>query len=97
MGNIFSPTHLIVILLIILVLFGRGKVSELMGDVAKGIKAFKNNMKEEEGSIEDELEVANYSKTIDVESQHSQPLSEKRAVDSKNDTSKVKKDFVSKE
>ncbi|WP_208541855.1 twin-arginine translocase TatA/TatE family subunit, partial [Bartonella capreoli] len=30
MGNIFSPTHLIIILLIILVLFGRGKVSELM-------------------------------------------------------------------
>ncbi|MDD9329606.1 MAG: twin-arginine translocase TatA/TatE family subunit, partial [Bartonella sp.] len=46
MGNIFSLTHLIVILLIILVLFGRGKVSELMGDVAKGIKAFKSNMKE---------------------------------------------------
>lgn len=41
MGNIFSPTHLIVILLIIIVLFGRGKVSELMGDVAKGLKLSK--------------------------------------------------------
>ncbi|MCL6229787.1 twin-arginine translocase TatA/TatE family subunit [Bartonella bilalgolemii] len=86
MGNIFSPTHLIVILLIILVLFGRGKVSELMGDVAKGIKAFKSNMKEEEGSTENELEVADYSKTVDV-AQYSQPLSEERVVDSKSSTS----------
>ncbi|EJF80691.1 TatA/E family twin arginine-targeting protein translocase [Bartonella sp. DB5-6] len=41
MGNILSPAHLIVILLIALVLFVRGKASELMCDVAKGIKAFK--------------------------------------------------------
>ncbi|UNE55550.1 twin-arginine translocase TatA/TatE family subunit [Bartonella machadoae] len=80
MGNIFSPTHLIVILLIILVLFGRGKVSELMGDVAKGIKAFKKNMKEEEDSIEDKLTVANDSKTIDVESLRSESLSIKPIV-----------------
>ncbi|EJF81645.1 twin arginine translocase protein A [Candidatus Bartonella washoeensis] len=78
MGNIFSPTHLIVILLIILVLFGRGKVSELMGDVAKGIKAFKKNMKEEEESVEDKLKTTDYSKTIDIEPQQSQPLSVKR-------------------
>ncbi|OPB31278.1 twin-arginine translocase TatA/TatE family subunit [Bartonella sp. AR 15-3] len=89
MGNIFSPTHLIVILLIILVLFGRGKVSELMGDVAKGIKAFKNNMKEEEESTENELEVADYSKTIDV-AQYSQPLSEERVVEPKSRTSSTK-------
>ncbi|EJF85655.1 twin-arginine translocase TatA/TatE family subunit [Candidatus Bartonella washoeensis] len=78
MGNIFSPTHLIVILLIILVLFGRGKVSELMGDVAKGIKAFKKNMKEEEESVEDKLKTTDYSTTIDIEPQQSQPLSVKR-------------------
>ncbi|UTO29177.1 twin-arginine translocase TatA/TatE family subunit [Bartonella harrusi] len=80
MGNIFSPTHLIVILLIILVLFGRGKVSELMGDVAKGIKAFKKNIKEEEESIEDKLTVANDSKTIDIESLQSESLSIKPIV-----------------
>ncbi|WP_273720805.1 MULTISPECIES: twin-arginine translocase TatA/TatE family subunit [unclassified Bartonella] len=80
MGNIFSPTHLIVILLIILVLFGRGKVSELMGDVAKGIKAFKKNMREEEDAIEDKHEIADSSKTIDVEFQQSEPLTVKRAA-----------------
>ncbi|EJF75172.1 twin-arginine translocase TatA/TatE family subunit [Bartonella alsatica] len=80
MGNIFSPTHLIIILLIILVLFGRGKVSELMGDVAKGIKAFKKNMKEEEDSVEVKCETPDISKTIDVEPQQSELLSVKCAA-----------------
>ncbi|WP_354186914.1 twin-arginine translocase TatA/TatE family subunit [Bartonella japonica] len=80
MGNIFSPTHLILILLVILVLFGRGKVSELMGDVAKGIKSFKKNIKEEEDSIEGKIKMVNDSNTVDVKLQQSQPLSVKRAV-----------------
>ncbi len=79
MGNIFSPTHLIIILLIILVLFGRSKVSELMGDVAKGIKTFKKNMKEEEEGIENKFEMIDTSKTIDIEPQQSEPLSMKRS------------------
>jgi len=33
---------------LIVLLFGRGKVSELMGDVAKGIKSFKRGMAEDE-------------------------------------------------
>jgi sec-independent protein translocase protein TatA len=33
---------------IIVLLFGRGKVSELMGDVAKGIKSFKRGMAEDD-------------------------------------------------
>ncbi|WP_183229231.1 twin-arginine translocase TatA/TatE family subunit [Bartonella callosciuri] len=90
MGNIFSPTHLIVILLIILVLFGRGKISELMSDVAKGIKVFKKTMKEEEDSIEDKLEVTNTSKIIDAEPQQSESLSMKRAVASRKGSSASK-------
>jgi sec-independent protein translocase protein TatA len=35
-------------LIIALLLFGRGKISELMGDVAKGIKSFKKGMSEED-------------------------------------------------
>ncbi|QEE09125.1 twin-arginine translocase TatA/TatE family subunit [Bartonella kosoyi] len=80
MGNIFSPTHLIIILLLILLLFGRGKVSELMGDVAKGIKAFKKNMKEEEESIEDKVEITDTSQVISGESQQYQPLSVKHVA-----------------
>ncbi|WP_034987657.1 twin-arginine translocase TatA/TatE family subunit [Bartonella florencae] len=80
MGNILSPTHLIVILLVILVLFGRGKVSELMGDVAKGIKAFKKNMKEEEDGIENKCEIADSPETMDAQAQQSEPLLVKRAA-----------------
>ena len=47
MGS-FSIWHWIIVLLLILVLFGRGKVSELMGDVAKGIKSFKRGMAEDD-------------------------------------------------
>ena len=45
MGS-FSIWHWMVVLLVVLLLFGGGKVSGLMGDFAKGIKAFKKNMAE---------------------------------------------------
>jgi sec-independent protein translocase protein TatA len=44
----FSIWHWIIVIVLILLLFGRGKVSELMGDVAKGIKSFKRGMAEDE-------------------------------------------------
>jgi len=47
MGS-FSIWHWLVVLLVVLLLFGSGKISGLMGDLAKGIKSFKNNMKEDE-------------------------------------------------
>lgn len=43
-----SIWHWIVVGIIVLLLFGRGKVSELMGDVAKGIKSFKKEMNTDE-------------------------------------------------
>ena len=45
----FSIWHWLVVLLVILLLFGGGKISGLMGDLAKGIKSFMQNMKEEDG------------------------------------------------
>lgn len=45
--NNIGPLGLIVILVVVLLLFGRGKIPALMGDVAKGIKSFKKGMKEE--------------------------------------------------
>lgn len=47
MGGV-SIWHWIVVGIVVMLLFGRGKVSELMGDVAKGIKSFKKGMAEEE-------------------------------------------------
>jgi sec-independent protein translocase protein TatA len=43
-----SIWHWIVVGLIVMLLFGRGKISEMMGDVAKGIKAFKKGMADED-------------------------------------------------
>ncbi len=40
----FSIWHWLIVLAVVLLLFGGGKVSGLMGDLAKGIKAFKKNM-----------------------------------------------------
>lgn len=51
MGS-FSLMHWIVVLAIILILFGAGKLPRVMGDFAKGIKAFKAGMKEEEDEPE---------------------------------------------
>ncbi|MGI8944152.1 MAG: twin-arginine translocase TatA/TatE family subunit [Qipengyuania sp.] len=44
-----GPWQLIIIALVILVLFGRGRISEMMGDFGKGIKSFKKGMAEEDG------------------------------------------------
>lgn len=47
MGSL-SIWHWIIVLVVVLLLFGRGKLSELMGDAAKGIKAFKKGMADDE-------------------------------------------------
>jgi len=46
----FSIWHWIIVLIIVLLLFGKGKIPTLMGDMAKGIKSFKKNMSDEENS-----------------------------------------------
>lgn len=51
MGS-FSIWHWMVVLVVVLLLFGSGKVSGLMGDFAKGIKSFKKNMAEDDASME---------------------------------------------
>lgn len=44
-----GPWHWIILALVVLVLFGgRGKLSGIMGDAAKGIKAFKEGLKDED-------------------------------------------------
>ena len=49
MGSL-SIWHWIIVIGVVLLLFGRGKISELMGDVAQGIKAFKKGMSEDEAT-----------------------------------------------
>jgi sec-independent protein translocase protein TatA len=51
-GNIGLP-GLLLIAVVVLVLFGRGKISSLMGEVGKGITAFKKGVDEGKQEIED--------------------------------------------
>jgi len=48
-----SIWHWIILLLVVVLLFGRGKISEIMGDFAKGIKSFKKGLSEDELKAED--------------------------------------------
>lgn len=43
-----SVQHLLLLLVVVLVLFGRGKISELMGDVGKGIRSFRKGLAEDD-------------------------------------------------
>ncbi len=47
MGQI-GPWQIIIVLVLVVLLFGRGKISELMGDVAKGIKSFRSGLSDDE-------------------------------------------------
>ncbi|MGF6177551.1 twin-arginine translocase TatA/TatE family subunit [Ensifer sp. 4252] len=46
MGS-FSVWHWVIVLAVVLLLFGRGKIPELMGDVAKGIRNFKAGLNDD--------------------------------------------------
>ena len=52
MGNI-GWTGIIIIAILIVILFGKGKISSIMGDLAKGIKSFKKGMSDENSSDSD--------------------------------------------
>ncbi|NNJ74231.1 MAG: twin-arginine translocase TatA/TatE family subunit [Anderseniella sp.] len=62
-----GPWQIIIIVLLLVVLFGRGKISELMGDVAKGIKSFKKGIAEETDEAKET--VADTAKTIELEAE----------------------------
>ena len=53
-----SPSlwQIAVVIILVVLLFGRGKISSLMGDVAKGIKSFKKGMSSDESSKVDPTE-----------------------------------------
>ena len=48
----WSISHWLILLAIVLVMFGAGKIPTLMGDVAKGIKTFKKGMKDDDDETE---------------------------------------------
>lgn len=50
MGS-FSIWHWLIVLVIVLLLFGAGKIPALMGDMAKGVKAFKKGLNEADDDV----------------------------------------------
>ena len=53
MGNI-GWTGIIIIAILVVILFGKGKISSIMGDLAKGIKSFKKGMSDDSSSNNDD-------------------------------------------
>ncbi len=62
----FSIWHWVIVLAVVLLLFGRGKIPGLMGDVAKGIKAFKTGMKEEPTTTPNQINEADSAETTET-------------------------------
>ena len=60
-----SIWHWIVVGLIVVLLFGRGKISDMMGDVAKGIKAFKKGMAEDDTTAPKPVHPADPVRSLD--------------------------------
>jgi len=74
MGSL-SIWHWMLVIVVVLLLFGRGKISDLMGDVAQGIKAFKKGM------VDDDK--AEKAEPKSIENASAQPASRPSDVGSK--------------
>ncbi|TPE53897.1 twin-arginine translocase TatA/TatE family subunit [Amaricoccus solimangrovi] len=66
MFNNIGPAGLLLIAVVVLVLFGRGKVSGLMGEVGKGITSFKRGMKEGSEELDNERKVTAAEQARDI-------------------------------
>ena len=63
MGNI-GWTGIIIIAILVVILFGKGKISSIMGDLAKGIKSFKKGMSDDNTSKNDDNKISKTKNTI---------------------------------
>ena len=75
-----SIWHWVIVLLIVVLMFGRGKISEIMGDVAKGIKSFKKGMSEDDESVKKPDEAKLDPKIIEHGAGHPAQSSDKSKV-----------------
>jgi sec-independent protein translocase protein TatA len=80
MGSM-SIWHWIVVIAVVLLLFGRGKISDLMGDVAQGIKAFKKGMSEDDAAKADAD-----AKTINHQAEAAKPVEPVKPATEKSPT-----------
>lgn len=76
MGGL-SLWHWLVVGVIVLLLFGKGRFSDMMGDVAKGIKSFKKGMAEDDERPTPRVEALDQPRAAPVEST---PVEERRPL-----------------
>jgi sec-independent protein translocase protein TatA len=81
-----SWSHILIVLVLFVLLFGRGKISELMGDVAQGIKSFKKGMAEDDEKAEEPA--APEPKVIEHKVAKPEPSSTKSATRAKTTRSR---------
>lgn len=55
--------QIVIVAVVVVLLFGRGKISDLMGDVAKGITSFKKGLKDEDKDVAETID-AKASETV---------------------------------
>lgn len=68
-----SIWHWAIVLLVVVLLFGRGKISEVMGDVAKGIKSFKKGIADDpvpEAKVDDPKVIDNTAQSTNSATQN---------------------------
>ena len=65
MGS-FSLWHWLVVIILVLLLFGRGRISDMMGDIGKGLKSFKQGMADDEAPQKSEAPRSLEDRPIDV-------------------------------
>lgn len=68
MGGL-SIWHWLIVGILVLLLFGKGRFSDMMGDVAKGIKSFKKGMSEEDESTKTAPRIESPPTEVEVEKQ----------------------------
>ncbi|MEE9590192.1 MAG: twin-arginine translocase TatA/TatE family subunit [Hyphomicrobiaceae bacterium] len=64
--------QILLVVVLLVLLFGRGKISELMGDVAKGIKSFKKGISEEEKDVAEAVKSIDHNEAKTVESRETE-------------------------
>ena len=74
-----GPFQILIIALVILVLFGRGRISEMMGDFGKGVKSFRQGLSEEETPNPKQARIEGPGK-IERPSNESQPVTTRAEV-----------------
>ena len=68
-----SMSHLVLVLIVVLVIFGAGRLPKMMGDLAKGIRAFRDGMKEEGKATEDTAALPHHTPSLRASSDSTPP------------------------